>query len=104
MYRNDRFIVTYEDTRIKIVLRSDASSHDCLKAFLQADDFWRRYLKRGKRHDRNRALLKESYRYSKANFANFVREADEKGWNTNSVLLRPVGRRVVWGDALPHGR
>lgn len=100
MYRKEKYIFTYEDTRLKIVLRNDAKSHDCLKAFLQADYFWNQYKKVGVREDRNRALVEESYKFANKNFESFVREADRKGWKTESVLLRPIGRRAAWGPAL----
>lgn len=100
MYRNDRYLFVYEDTRMKIALRSDASSHDCLKAFLQADYFWRRYKVDGVREDRNRELLQESYNFANSNFDKFAKEAAAEGWRTNSVLLRPIGRHVAWGPAL----
>lgn len=100
MYKHERYLFTYEDTRLKIVLRNDAKSHDALKAFLQADYFWSIYKKTGVREDRNRSLLQESYRFVNRNFESFVREADQKGWRTNCVLLRPIGRRAAWGSAL----
>jgi hypothetical protein len=100
MYKNERYLFTYEDTRLKIVLRNDATSHDALKAFLQADYFWNTYLKVGIREDRNRGLIEESYRFANSKFDSFVREAGQKGWRTNSVLLRPIGRRAAWGAAL----
>lgn len=104
MYKSDRYLFTYEDTRLKIVLRKDAKSHDCLKAFLQADYFWKRYKEEGIREDRNRALLEESHRFANSYFDSFAKEADQKGWLTNSVLLRPIGRRASWGNSLsqPH--
>lgn len=100
MYRNDRYLFTYEETRLKIVLRKDAKSHDCLKAFLQADYFWKRYKQEGIREDRNRALLEESHKFANSYFDSFAKEADQKGWLTNSVLLRPIGRRASWGSSL----
>jgi len=39
-------------------------------------------------------------RLTNSKFKAFLADARLKGWNTDSVLLRPVGRRVVWGDAL----
>lgn len=100
LYRREKYILTYEGTRLKIVLRSDAESHDCLKAFLQADEFWERYKKSGVRESRNRELLEDSYQTANAMFPKFVREASERGWGTDSVLLRPMPRRVAWGPAL----
>lgn len=102
LYRNDKYLFVYEDTRMKVVLRKDASSHDCLKAFLHADYFWRLYKERGERESRNRDLLEESYKFTKHNFDSFAREAAQHGWRTTSVLLRPIGRRVAWGAALDH--
>lgn len=100
MYKNERYLFTYENTRLKIVLRSDAKSHDALKAFLQADYFWKIYKQSGVREDRNRALLQESYRFVNKNFDSFVREANQGGWRTDCVLLRPIGRRAAWGSPL----
>jgi hypothetical protein len=104
MYKNERYLFTYEGTRLKIVLRNDATSHDALKAFLQADYFWEEYKKVGVREDRNRALLEDSYRFANRKFDSFVRDANSKGWRTTSVLLRPIGRRAAWGSALPATR
>jgi Vitamin B6 photo-protection and homoeostasis len=101
MYKNERYLFTYEGTRMKIVLRNDATSHDALKAFLQADYFWECYRRAGVREDRNRALLEDSHRFANKNFDSFVRDATSKGWRTTSVLLRPIGRRAAWGTALP---
>lgn len=101
MYKHERYLFTYEDTRMKIVLRNDATSHDALKAFLQADYFWEEYKKVGVREDRNRALLEGSYRFANRKFDSFARDANSKGWRTTSVLLRPIGRRAAWGSALP---
>lgn len=101
LYRNERYLFTYEDTRMKIVLRNDAKSHDCLKAFLQADYFWNRYLQGGERTSRNRLLVEESYRFANKNFEAFVRDANQNGWVTDSVLLRPIGRRVSWNNSMP---
>jgi len=100
LYRREKYILTYENTRLKIVLRSDADSHDCLKAFLQADDFWEKYKRYGVRESRNRKLLEESYQNVNVLFPRFVRLASDSGWGTDSVLLRPIGRRVAWGSAL----
>ncbi|CDF37185.1 hypothetical protein, conserved [Chondrus crispus] len=104
MYKNERYLFTYEDTRLKIVLRQDAASHDCLKAFLQADYFWNRYKDEGVRESRNRALLEESYKFANSRFDAFARDAENKGWLTNSVLLRPIGRRASWSSSLAHSR
>lgn len=104
MYRNERYLFTYEGTRMKIVLRNDAKSHDCLKAFLQADYFWNRYKEVGQRESRNRDLVEESYKFANSKFDGFAREADLKGWLTNSVLLRPIGRRAAWNTSLPQPR
>lgn len=101
MYKNERYLFTYEGTRLKIVLRNDATSHDALKAFLQADYFWSVYKKNGSREERNRGLVEDSYRFANRKFDSFVREANAKGWRTTSVLLRPIGRRAAWGAALP---
>lgn len=101
LYRNERYLFTYEDTRMKIVLRNDAKSHDCLKAFLQADYFWNRYLQGGERTSRNRLLVEESYRFANKNFEAFVRDANQNGWVTDAVLLRPIGRRVSWNNSMP---
>lgn len=100
MYKNERYLFTYEGTRMKIVLRKDAKSHDCLKAFLQADHFWNRYKEEGVRESRNRALVEESYRFANSRFDAFAHDAEMKGWLTNSVLLRPIGRRASWGSSL----
>lgn len=104
MYNNERYLFTYEDTRLKIVLRNDAGSHDCLKAFMQADYFWNRYKEQGIREDRNRKLLEESHRFANAHFDSFAKEAEQQGWLTNSVLLRPIGRRAAWGASLAQAR
>lgn len=104
MYKNERYLFTYEDTRLKIVLRKDAKSHDCLKAFLQADYFWNRYKEEGVRESRNRALVEESYRFANSRFDAFARDAENKGWLTNSVLLRPIGRRASWSSSLSQSR
>lgn len=104
MYKNERYLFTYEDTRMKIVLRNDAMSHDCLKAFLQADYFWSRYKQDGVREDRNRQLVEESYRFANSRFDAFVKDADHNGWVTNSVLLRPIGRRASWSNSMPRQR
>jgi Vitamin B6 photo-protection and homoeostasis len=101
LYKHERYLFTYEDTRLKIVLRNDATSHDALKAFLQADYFWNCYMKVGSREDRNRRLLEDSYRFANTKFDSFLREATQKGWRTTAVLLRPIGRRAAWGAALP---
>lgn len=100
MYKNEKYLFVYEQTRLKVVLRSDATSHDCLKAFLQADYFWKRYKESGERETRNRALLEESYRFTRDRFDSFAKDAASRGWRTTSVLLRPVGRRAAWGSAL----
>lgn len=100
MYRNERYLFTYEDTRMKIVLRKDATSRDALKAFLQADYFWNCYAKDGVRNDRNRTILEDSYKFVSKNFDSFAREATQMGWRTDSVLLRPIGRRAAWGTAM----
>lgn len=100
LYRNERYLFTYENTRMKIVLRNDAKSHDCLKAFLQADYFWNRYLQNGERTSRNRFLVEESYRFANKNFEAFVRDANQNGWVTDAVLLRPIGRRVSWNNSI----
>lgn len=99
MYNNERYLFTYENTRLKIVLRNDANSHDCLKAFLQADYFWNRYKHDGVRENRNRELVEESYRFANSRFDAFAREAQLNGWLTNSVLLRPIGRRASWNNS-----
>lgn len=99
LYKNERYLFTYEGTRLKIVLRNDAGSHDCLKGFLQADYFWRRYLEVGERESRNRDLVEESYRFANRRFEGFVKEADQNGWVTKSVLLRPIGRRASWNNS-----
>lgn len=104
MYKNERYLFTYEDTRLKIVLRKDAKSHDCLKAFLQADYFWNRYKEEGVRESRNRGLVEESYRFANSRFDAFARDAENKGWLTNSVLLRPIGRRASWSSSLTQSR
>lgn len=104
MYKNERYLFTYEDTRMKIVLRKDAKSHDCLKAFLQADYFWNRYKEEGIRESRNRSLVEESYRFANTRFDAFARDAEMKGWLTNSVLLRPIGRRASWSSSLSQPR
>jgi hypothetical protein len=101
LYKHERYLFTYEDTRLKIVLRNDATSHDALKSFLQADYFWNCYKKVGLREDRNRSLIEESYRFANSKFDSFLHEATQKGWRTTSVLLRPIGRRAAWGSALP---
>ncbi|GAB0494769.1 hypothetical protein MMPV_006065 [Pyropia vietnamensis] len=106
LYASDRYLFVYEGTRMKIVLRNDASSHDALKAFLHADVFWRQYKRSGAARDgrrsagRHRQLLEESHAFARAHFDSFVREADAAGFRTDSVLLRPIGRRAAWGDAL----
>lgn len=106
LYASDRYLFVYEGTRMKIVLRNDASSHDALKAFLHADVFWRQYKRSGAARDgrrsagRHRQLLEESHAFVRAHFDSFVREADAAGFRTDSVLLRPIGRRAAWGDAL----
>lgn len=100
MYRRERYMFTYEDTRLKIVLHTDADSHDCVKAFLQADYFWNRYKEEGIREDRNRGLLEESYRFANSRFDAFAKEAEQMGWLINSDFLRAIGRRAVWGTAL----
>lgn len=102
MYRNDKYLFVYEQTRMKVVVRKDATSHDCLKAFLHADYFWTLYKERGQRESRNRDLLEESYKFTKERFDSFAKEAAQQGWRTTSVLLRPIGRRVAWGSALLH--
>lgn len=99
LYKNERYLFTYEDTRLKIVLRNDATSHDCLKAFLQADHFWNLYKQRGHRHSRNRHLLVQSYKFANSHFDDFIHQADENGWNTYTVLLRPIGRRASWNNS-----
>lgn len=104
MYKNERYLFTYEDTRLKIVLRNDAKSHDCLKAFLQADYFWTIYKEHGIREGRNRQLVEESYRFANSRFDAFVKDADHNGWVTNSVLLRPIGRRASWNGSMPRQR
>lgn len=104
MYKNERYLFTYEDTRMKIVLRNDAQSHDCLKAFLQADYFWKCYKKEGVRESRNRPLVEESYKFSNAHFDDFVREAAQNGWVTDAVLLRPIGRRASWNNSIAKQR
>lgn len=104
MYKNERYLFTYEGTRMKIALRNDAKSHDCLKAFLQADYFWNRYKDDGIREDRNRELVEESYRFANKKFDAFAREADHNGWLTNSVLLRPIGRRASWNNSMQQRR
>eukprot|EP00188_Purpureofilum_apyrenoidigerum_P004976 Plantae.Rhodophyta-Purpureofilum_apyrenoidigerum.ctg6058.p1 GENE.Plantae.Rhodophyta-Purpureofilum_apyrenoidigerum.ctg6058~~Plantae.Rhodophyta-Purpureofilum_apyrenoidigerum.ctg6058.p1 ORF type:complete len:478 (+),score=56.99 Plantae.Rhodophyta-Purpureofilum_apyrenoidigerum.ctg6058:92-1525(+) len=100
LYRREKYILTYENERVRIVLRKDAKGQDCLKAFLQAGEFWMVYKERGERGGRNREFLEESYMLANSKFKAFVADATTKGWNTDSVLLRPVGRRVIWGDAL----
>lgn len=100
MYKHEKYLFVYENTRLRISLRNDANSHDCLKAFLQADYFWNRYKEEGVRESRNRALLEESYRFANSRFDAFSREAEQQGWRTTSVLLRPIGRRAAWGSAL----
>lgn len=100
LYRKEKYLFVYEGTRMKVVLRIDATSHDCLKAFLQADYFWRRYKEVGEREDRNRPLLEESYAFTKQKFERLARQAASEGWRTTSELLRPIGRRVAWGSAL----
>lgn len=106
LYAADRYLFVYEGTRMKIVLRNDASSHDALKAFLHADVFWRQYKRSGAARDgrrsagRHRQLLEESHAFARAHFDSFVSEADAAGFRTDSVLLRPIGRRAAWGDAL----
>lgn len=100
MYKHERYLFTYEGTRMKIVLRNDATSHDALKAFLQADFFWERYMETGTREARNRNLLEDSYKFANKNFESFVRDAEEKGWLTTNVLLRPIGRRAAWSSSL----
>lgn len=104
IYKNERYLFTYEATRLKIVLRNDAQSHDCLKAFLQADYFWNRYKEEGVRESRNRQLLEESYKFANSHFDDFVREADQNGWVTDAVLLRPIGRRASWNNSNPRQR
>lgn len=104
LYRNEKYLFVYENTRLKVVLRQDATSHDCLKAFLQADYFWKRYKESGVRETRNRDLLEESYRFVGDKFDVFAREAEHQGWRTTSVLLRPIGRRAAWGPALQPAR
>lgn len=99
MYRKERYMFTYENCRMKIVLRNDAKSHDCLKAFLQADYFWRLYAERGDREGRNRELVEEAYRFANSRFDRFAKEAELKGWLTNSVFLRPIGRRAAWNGS-----
>lgn len=104
MYKNERYLFTYEDTRLKIVLRNDAKSLDCLKAFMQADYFWRRYKDQGVRENRNRDLVEEAYRFTNSHFDRFARESEQKGWLINSVLLRPIGRRASWNNSGPQLR
>ncbi|CAN8069144.1 unnamed protein product [Agarophyton chilense] len=101
LYKNERYLFTYENARMKIVLRNDAKSCDCLKAFLQADYFWNRYKKEGVRESRNRELVEEAYKFANSKFDSFVREARLNGWLTDSVLLRPIGRRASWNNSLP---
>jgi len=106
LYADDRYLFVYEGTRMKIVLRNDASSHDALKAFLHADVFWRQYKRSGAARDgrrsegRHRPLLEESHAFARTHFDSFVQQADAAGFRTDSVLLRPIGRRAAWGDAL----
>ena len=96
LYKNERYLLTYEGGRVRVVLRHDATSHDQLKAFFQSREFWRRYTAGGERHARNRELLEQSYRTTQNEFANFMRECRALGWNTDTVLLRPAPRRVTW--------
>lgn len=85
LYASDRYLFVYEGTRMKIVLRNDASSHDALKAFLHADVFWRQYKRSGAARDgrrsagRHRQLLEESHAFVRAHFDSFVREAESAG-------------------------
>ncbi|KAI0563413.1 Root UVB sensitive protein [Gracilaria domingensis] len=99
LYKNERYLFTYENARMKIVLRNDAKSRDCLKAFLQADYFWNRYKQEGVRESRNRELVEEAYRFANSKFDSFAREAGLNGWLTDSVLLRPIGRRASWNNS-----
>ncbi|PXF44866.1 Protein root UVB sensitive 6 [Gracilariopsis chorda] len=104
LYKNERYLFTYENARMKIVLRNDAKSHDCLKAFLQADYFWNRYKQVGIRESRNRELVEDAYKFANSRFDSFAREAQLNGWLTNSVLLRPIGRRASWNSSMPSSR